>query len=69
MLLELKLAIVRSGRAQYRISQALGWHPSKISTIIAEKYIPYSIEKEVLAAEIGVSVDELFPRKSKGVTA
>ena len=69
MLWNLKFAIIRDGRPQYKISQSLGWDPSKISKIIAEKYEPSSMEKEDLAAELSVSVDDLFPRKSKGVTA
>ncbi len=69
MLLNLKFAIIRDGRPQYKISHSLDWDPSKISKIIAEKYIPSSMEMEDLAEELGVTVDELFPRKSKGVTA
>ena len=60
MLLNLKFAIIRDGRPQYKISQSLGWDPSKISKIIAEKYIPDSIEKEILAAELGTTVEALF---------
>ena len=66
MLLGLKIAIIKNGRPQYKISAALGWDPSKISKIIAEKYEPSSLEKEDLAAELGVSVDEIFPHENKG---
>lgn len=60
MLLNLKFAIIRDGRPQYKISQCLGWDPSKISKIIAEKYEPSSLEKELLAEELRTTVDALF---------
>ena len=68
MLLELKLAIIRSGRRQYRINQALDWYPGKISAILSGKYIPDSIEKEDLASVLDVSVDEIFPHENKGLS-
>ena len=68
MLLNLKFAIIRDGRPQYKISHSLDWDPSKISKIIAEKYIPDSIEKEILAAELGTTVEALFnPDKKAAV--
>jgi len=69
MLLILKIKILEFRRHQYQIAHALGWHPAKLSAIIHGAYEPSSSEKEDLAAELSVSVDDLFPRKSKGVTA
>ena len=63
MLLELKVAIIRTGRRNYEICQALGWYPSKLSAVINESYVPDSLEKEDLASEIGVTAEELFPRR------
>lgn len=60
MLLELKVAIVRTGRRNYEICHALGWYPSKLSAVINETYVPDSIEKEDLARELGLTVDDLF---------
>ncbi len=65
MLLSVKLAIVRSGRRNYEVCQALGWYPSKISAIINETYVPDSLEKEDLALELGLTVEELFNPKEK----
>jgi len=61
MYVQLKISILRSGRKSYQIARALDWHPSKLSHIIAGIYVPDSIEKEELANELGVTVDEIFP--------
>lgn len=65
MLLGVKVAIVKSGRHGYEIARALNWHQSKLSAIISENYDPSSMEKEDLAKELGVTVDELFNCKEK----
>ena len=60
MLIQLKIAILKSNRKSYEIAKSLGWHGSKISSIIAETYVPDSIEKEELARELGTTVEALF---------
>ena len=60
MLLGLKVAIVKSGKHGYEVARALNWNPSKLSAIISETYVPSSCEKEDLAKELRVTVDELF---------
>ena len=62
MLLNVKLAVVRSGRQNYELCQALDWYPSKISAIINESYVPSTMEKEDLHRELRatVTIDELF---------
>ena len=60
MLIGVKVAIVKSGRHAYEIARALDWHQSKLSAIVSETYAPSSIEKEDLARELEVTVDELF---------
>lgn len=60
MLIGLKVAVVKSGRHGYQIARSLDWHPSKLSAIISETYIPDGLEKELLAEELGVTVKELF---------
>ena len=67
MLLTLKIKILESRRRQYQIAHSLGWNPTKLSAIIHGAYEPSSSEKEDLAAELGVSMDEIFPRENKGV--
>ena len=60
MFVQVKISILRSGRKSYQIARALGWHPSKLSHIIAGIYVPDSCEKEDLARELETTVDELF---------
>lgn len=69
MLLEIKIAILKSGRRGYEIARSLDWPPSKLSAVINESYTPTSIEKEDLANELGGSVNELFPPGRPRVTA
>jgi len=59
--LELKINILKSGKYGYKIAQEVGWHPTKISQIIAGVYSPDEKEKEALANAIGVPVVEIFP--------
>lgn len=68
MLIPLKIAILKSNRKSYEIARSMGWHASKISSIIAETYVPDSIEKEELARELGTTVEALFnPDKKAAV--
>jgi len=68
MLIPVKVAIAKSGRHGYEIARALNWHQTKLSAIISENYQPSSMEKEDLAEELQVTVDELF-NPSPHVTA
>ena len=65
MFTEIKIQIIKKGRKCNEVAARLGWRPSKISAIIAGNYIPTSCEKEDLAAELGCSVEALFPDKKK----
>ena len=67
MRLQVKVAIVKSGRRGYEVARALQWHPAKLSQIINEIYTPTSLEMELLSEELGVSVEELFPKPSRRV--
>ena len=69
MRLQVKVAIVKSGRRGYEIASALNWHPAKLSQIINEVYTPSSLEMELLSEELQVPVNELFPPKRPRVTA
>ena len=66
MFTEIKIQIIKKGRKCNEVAAQLGWRPSKISAIIAGNYTPSSCEMEDLAAELGVSVDEIFPHENKG---
>jgi len=69
MRLQVKVAIVKSGRRGYEVAHALQWHPAKLSQIINEIYTPTSLEMELLSEELGVPVEELFPKPSRRVPA
>ena len=69
MRLQVKVAIVKSGRRGYEIASALHWHPAKLSQIINEIYTPTSLEMELLSEELGVPVGELFPKRGRRVPA
>ena len=60
MFIGIKIAVIKSGRKSYEIANALGWKPSKLSMIINGSYVPTSCEKEDLAHELEVTVQELF---------
>jgi len=59
--LELKIAILRSGRKAYEVAGALGWSATKISQIVTGIYIPDEAEKIRIANVLGVPVQEIFP--------
>jgi len=67
MRLQVKVAVVKSGRRGYEVARALHWHPAKLSQIINEIYTPTSLEMELLSEELGVPVEELFPKPSRRV--
>ena len=60
--IELKVAILRSGKKAYEIAQKLGWHPSRISQIHSGIYTPTSDERDRLAEVVGVTAEDIFPR-------
>ncbi len=60
MNLLLKKEIIGSGNKCFEIAKRLNWHPSKISRIFNETYIPTDAEKHQLAGALGVGVGELF---------
>lgn len=69
MLNEIKIEAIKKGRKLNEVAACLNWRPSKISAIIAGNYTPSSCEKEDLAAELDVPVNELFPPRRGAVTA
>ena len=69
MRLPVKVAIVKTGRRGYEIARALDWHPAKLSQIINEIYTPTTLEMELLSEELGVPVEELFPKPGRRVPA
>jgi len=60
MYLELKIAIIRSGKPGYEIAKALSWHPTKLSQVINGIHTPNDKEKRQLANYLGKAVHELF---------
>lgn len=67
MNLEIKIAVIRSGKKSYEIARAIGWHPSKISQIVSGIYSPSEAEKRQLALELRRTVDELFSAQPQEV--
>ena len=65
MNLHLKKEIIGSGNKCFEIAKRLNWHPSKISRIFNETYIPTDAEKHQLAGAIGVSVEAIFQDQPK----
>ena len=65
MCVELKFLILKSGKKNYEINQALNWHASKLSSILNGSYKPSSMEQEDLCAVLGCRLDEAFPAGRK----
>jgi hypothetical protein len=65
MCVELKILILRSGKKNYEINQALNWHSSKLSSILNGSYKPSSMEQEDLCKVLGCQVEEAFPAGKK----
>ena len=57
---KLKKEIAGSGKKCFEIAKAIKGHPSKVSRIINETYIPTDEEKDQLARAIGVPVEAIF---------
>ena len=64
---ELEIQIIKSDKKKYEITQALRWHPSKLSTILNGTYKPSSMEKEDLCKVLGCQVEEAFPAGKKEI--
>jgi len=58
---EIKVAILRSGKKGYQVASEIGWHPTRISQIISEVYKPSFNEKKQLAEALNTTVKKLFP--------
>lgn len=65
MCVELKILILKSGKKNYEINQALHWHASKLSSILNGSYKPSSMEQEDLCEVLGCQVVEAFPAGRK----
>ena len=58
---DIKIAILKSGKKEHELARNLNWHPSKISNILNGVYTPSSMEQEDFAKELGCPVEESFP--------
>ena len=67
--IEIKVAILRSGRKGYQIAQNLDWHPTRISQIISGVYTPSHKEKRELAEALNTTVPKLFSEQYPPVAA
>ena len=62
---ELRILIIKTGLKHYQIARKLGWHSSKLSSVLNETYQPSSMEKEDLAEVLGCRVEDAFPSGKK----
>ena len=62
---ELEIQIIKSGKKKYEITQALRWHPSKLSTILNGIYKPSTMEKEDICDILECQIAEAFPTGKK----
>jgi len=69
MNLNLKIAILKTGKKNYQIAQAMDWPPSKLSYIVNGIQEPKQEEQEKLSALLRVDVAYLFPSPSDPVAA
>jgi len=69
MNLNLKIAILKTGKKNYQIAQAMDWPPSKLSYIGHCVQKPTPEDRERLSAVLQVDVACLFPPPSDPVTA
>ena len=60
----LKVAIAADGRPAYQIAAAAKINPNTVSAIAAGRTVPSEAVKQRLAAELGRSVEELFPTEA-----
>ena len=58
---DLKILILKSGKKHYEVNRALGWHGSKLASILNGSYRPSSMEKEDLCKVLGCQIAEAFP--------
>ena len=58
--LNLKMAIIKSGKRQFQIAREAGMHPSVFSHYLNEHYPAPQEHQEAIASALGVEVDEIF---------
>jgi hypothetical protein len=58
---DLEIQIIKSSKRKYEITRDLGWHASKLSSILNGSYRPSTMEREDLCEVLGCRVDEAFP--------
>jgi len=69
MSLRLKIAILKTGKKNYEIAQAMNWPPSKLSYIINGVQKPTQEDRERLSAVLQVDTAYLFPSSTDSVPA
>jgi len=69
MNLNLKFAILSSGKKAYEVAGGLGWPASKLSAIVNEAQPVAEQDKEKLAAALSVDRVEIFPSPNHSVPA
>jgi len=62
---ELRIQMLKSGLRNYQIARNLGWHSSKLSSVLNETYRPSAVEKEDIAEALGCRVEDAFPSGNK----
>jgi transcriptional regulator with XRE-family HTH domain len=61
MMVLLKLALLRSGEAQYELASRLGIGETRLSRIVRGRVRPTPEERKGIAEELGVPEADLFP--------
>lgn len=69
MNLNLKIAILKTGKKNYQIAQAMDWPPSKLSYIVNGVQKPTPEDRERLSAVLQVDVACLFPSSTDSIPA
>jgi len=69
MNLNLKIAILKTGKKDYQFARELDWSPSKLSHIINGVQKPTREEQEKLSTKLQCDVAYLFPSTSDPVPA
>ena len=60
MLLELRMQMLKKGIRQTKMAFDLGWDPAKLSRIVNGLKRPTAVEREAIAAYMGLAEPELF---------
>jgi len=69
MNLNLKIAILKTGKKHYQIAQAMDWPPSKLSYIVNGIQKPTQNDQEKLSALLQADITHLFPSPAAPVAA